>query len=280
MGTPLDKYAGLDDAQLAGMMTYTGKTFPFVDKSSLEALQSVCGLMLTTQFMFDQRPTPIKASFDFLCAISKMDVQGQPTGRRQFVERDFVYAVKMFGLRVRVKNGVYQFMPENELDFREDEEVLIDDERGARQVEFYISSVQTHTKIQTHTIESAYNKLMREWRERELARVFADKIRVGRQTIGQAREFLRTECGIKDHEFVRIREHAINMGIFQSKRSAARGNRRVTLDEDVAQYVESVAKGTRGRAMTLSAAVNKMLRDLRTLTTTGGTPPAAAPASP
>lgn len=264
----LRKYADLDEVQLDGMIAYTHRNYPFLESSSPEGLRLLCRLMLDTNFLFEKKPTPIRSSFEFLRKIAFADVQGVPTDAVRFAERDFVLAIKMFGLKVRDKNGVNQFVPDNRLDEAEDDEVLIDNSKDARELEFYLSDVyRKRTKIQTHTIQSATNKLLREWREVELAKAFSNRINVEGMSIGQAREFLRTTCSVKDHEFVRIRQHAIDLGLFQSKRNPARVNRRVTLDEDNVDFAETLAKSfAKGKnPLSMSQAVNKALRDFKKL---------------
>lgn len=263
----LRKYADLDDVQLDGMIAYAHRTFSFLESSSPEGLRLLCDLILTANFLFDKKPTPVRSAFEFLRKIAFTDVQGAPTDAVRFAERDFVFAIKMLGLKIRNKNGVNQFVPDNRL-APDDEEVLIDTSKDARELEFYLSDVyRKRTKIQTHTIQSATNKLLREWREVELAKVFAAKINTEGMSIGQAREYLRSTCGVKDHEFVRIRQHAINLGVFQSKRNPARVNRRVTLDEDNLPFVETLAKNfAKGKSpLSISQTVNKALRDFKKL---------------
>lgn len=266
--SPLRKFADLDEVQLDGMIAYAHRSYPFLEGSSPEGLRLLCRLMLSANFLFEKKPTPIRSAFEFLRKIAVADVQGVPTEAARFAERDFVFAVKMFGLRVRNKNGVNQFVPDNRLDEAEDEEVLIENAKDARELEFYLSDVyRKRTKIQTHTIQSATNKLLREWREIELAKVFADKVNTDGMSIGQAREYLRSTCSVKDHEFVRIRQHAIDLSLFQSKRSPARANRRVTLDEDNIAFVEKLGKSfSKGKnPLSMSQSVNKALRDFKTL---------------
>lgn len=263
----LRKYLELDDVQLDGMIAYAHRNYPYLESTSPEGLRTLCRRMISANFMFDKKSTPVRSSFEFLRKISQADVQGQQVSGAAFGERDFVFAIKMFGLKIRAKNGVNQFVADNRLDPREDDEVLLEDSKDAKQLEFYVSDVHKRTKIQTHTIQSATNKLLREWREVELAKVFSDKINVDACTIGQAREFLRANCGVKDHEFVRIRQHAIDLGLFQSKRNPSRANRRVTLDEDNVEFVETLAKRfAKGRSpLTMSQSVNKALRDFKRL---------------
>lgn len=266
MANPLgSKYAELNDTQLSGMITYAQTRYPFLEFSSSEALFNLCRMMLDTHFILDKKATPIRASYEFLRTITETNVRDQRTGALMFTERDFVFAIKMFGLRVRVKNGVKQFVPDNEIDAEVDDEFNIDDAKSAKTLAFYVSDVQKRTKIQTHAIESASNRLLRDWREIELAKLFADMISREGRTIGQARDFLLMQCNVKPHEFVRIREHAIEMGLFKSKRSPSKTGRRVTLDEDVAPYVEDLTTTLaprRKNPLTSSQAVNQALRDL------------------
>ena len=264
----LRKYAELDEVQLDAMIAYTHRSFPFLESSSPEGLRSLCRWMLNATFMFEKKPTPIRSSFEYLRKIASADVSGAPTDAVRFAERDFVFTIKMFGFKVRDKNGVNQFVPDNALDPDEDEEVLLENSKDARELEFYLSDVyRKRTKIQTHTIQSATNKLLREWREVELAKAFSDKINKEGMSIGQAREYLRSTCLVKDHEFVRIRQHAIDLGLFQSKRNPARVNRRVTLDEDNVAFADTLAKSfTKGKnPLSMSQAVNKALRDFKKL---------------
>lgn len=260
------KFAQLDDNQLDGMIAHTHRSFSYLESTSLEALRGLARLMLTVDFIFDKKPTPVRSSYEFLKKANEHDVQGRPTDPVRFAERDFVFIVKMFGLRIRTaSSGVNQFVPENELD-RDDEELLLDTPKAVRQLEFYLSDVyKTPTKIQTHSIQSATNKLLREWREVGLARMFSNKIAVDGMTIGQAREYLRTDCGVKDHEFVRIRRYAMDRGWFSGKSNKKSANRRVTLDEDNVEFVEGLARSfAKGKApLSPSATVNKALRDFK-----------------
>lgn len=265
----LQKYTGIDGVQLDAMIAYAGRNFPFLETSSMEGLRLLCRVMLTADFLFEKKPTPVRSAFEFLKKIAASDVQGAPTEGARFVERDFVFAVKMFGLRIRAKNGINQFVADNKIDPADDEEIALENATSARELEYYLSDVyKRRTKIQTHTVQSATNKLLREWREVELAKVFAHKLNAEGHAIGQAREYLRTQCSVKDHEFVRIRQHAIDLGIFQSKRNPAKANRRVTLDEDNILFAErlakSLAKDSKG-TLSVSQAVNKALRDFRKL---------------
>lgn len=270
----LAKFHDLMDAQLTGMITYCQSQYPFLESSSQEALFHLCRRMINTPFMLDRKATPIRASFEFLRTITTKDLEAQSTAHPMFSERDFVFAIKMFGLKIREKGGLKQFVPDNELDMAVDEEVLISDSKSAKTLEFYVSDVQKRTKIQTNGIESAVNRLLRDWREIELSKLLSRMIYSDGKTIGQAREHLRAHYGVKDHEFVRVREHAIALGLFKSKRNPSKSSRRVTLDEDVVGFVEELValpgdskkrKGTR----TPSQAVNQALRDLKLLTRGG-----------
>lgn len=264
----LKKYPDLDDVQLDGMIAYAARHYPYLESSSPEGLRRLCRLLLETNFAFDKKPTPVRSSYEFLCKIAENDVRGVPTEQARFAERDFVFAIKMFGLKIRNKGGVNQFVVDNRLDEMEDEEVLVDNDKAARALEYYLSDVyKRRTKIQTHTIQSATNKLLREWREIELAKLFSDRINNQGDTIGQARELLRSTYSVKDHEFVRIRQHAIDLGLFQSKRSPSKSNRRVTLDEDIVPFIEKMGRGlSRGKnPLSMSQTVNRALRDFQKL---------------
>lgn len=272
MPNPLSKYADLDEVQLRGMIQYAQRQYSYLDSSSPEALYNLCALMIDSYFMFDKKPTPIRSSYEFLREVTQKTLQNTQTGAPMFAERDFVFAIKMFGLKVRQKNGVNRFIPENveaDDDVAEETDVQIESSKDAKSLEFYVSDVHKRTKIQTHAIESATNRLLREWREIKLAKLFTDVMQRENKSIGQAREFLRLEYDVKDHEFVRIRKHAIDLGIFQSKRNPARINRRVTLDEDVVPFVEELTNtlAKKKNPLTSSQAVNQALRDLHKLIT-------------
>lgn len=291
MTNPLSKHAEMDDVRLQGMISYAQRTYSFLHFTTPGALMHLCRLMIESNFMFDKKPTPIRSSYEFLRRITETNVADKQTGAPMFDERDFIFAIKMFGLRVRNKNGVNQFvpeyasLPENALDPTQngpkDKDVPIEDTVTAKSLEFYVSDVHKRTKIQTHAIQSATNRLLREWREVELAKLFSDMMQNDGKSIGQAREYLRNECGVKDHEFVRIRKHAIELGIFSSKRNPSRMNRRVTLDEDVVAYVESLSHSLakKKNPLTPSQAVNQALRDLHKLTMGGPLPRVATKAT-
>lgn len=276
MANPLSKFEQLDDVQLNGMIAHTQRVYPYLEITSPEGVFALCRLMIETPFLLETKPTPIRASFLFLRKVSETMTARMP-GVTLFRERDFVFAIKMFGLKVRAKNGVNQFVPDNELNEAEDEEVSVHDSRSAKELDVYVSDVHKRTKIQRHAIESAANRLLRDFREMELGRVFSDLMSRQGMSIGQAREYLRDECKIKDHEFVRIRKHAIDLGLFSSKRNQSKNNRRVTLDDDVVPYVEElqITLGSKNRGqLTPSQAVNQALRDFHKLTTGAALPKA------
>lgn len=265
MMTPITKFANLDEAQLNGMIAHAARTYPFLEYSNMDGLRFLSRMMINSPFMLDSKATPIRSSYLFLREIAG-SVQGEAI--YSFTDRDFVFCIKMFGLAIRVSsNSIMQFMPENQLDDG-DEEVLITDHSQAKTVEVYVSDIHKHTKIQTNSIESATNKLLRNHREVELAKLFAGKVNDDGWSVGRARDYLRNECNVKDHEFIRIRDYAISLGIFQSKRSSVRSSRRATIDDDNMEFVEAIAKkyGKNGGSLTLSQAVNKALKDLRLLT--------------
>jgi len=265
MPHPLSKFADLESLQIQGMVTHAQRMYPYLEISSMDGVISLCRLMISSVFMLDTKPTAVRASFDFLRTIAGQGAEGEKRPVL-FGERDVVFVIKMFGLRIRVSKGLLQFVPNNELDDKEDEEFLISDNKSAKELEFNISDVHKRTKIHTHTIQSAVNKLLREWRELQLAHLFATKVLQEKWTIGQAREYLRTQCEVKDHEFVRIRAQAIELGLFKSRRNLAKVNRRITLEEDNVGYVEEMSKRFGGRnVLTMSQTANRLIRDFRTM---------------
>lgn len=271
MVTPLKKYDDMDVVRLQGMINFALQKFTYLEYSSMDVLVFLCQLMIKVEFMSEKKATPIRSSFEFLRKVAepelaKIRAQGD-IQLAMFSERDFIFAIKMFGLYIRNHNGINQFVPDDELN-TSDEVVSIENLNDAKKLEFYISDIHKRTKIQTHAIQSATNRLLREWREIELSRIFSEQVSLGK-TIGQARAYLRETCDIKDHEFVRIREHAISRGWFVSKRRLSKANRRVTLDEDVALYIEELTQ-TMSKSSTkfqsMSQATNQALRDMKILT--------------
>jgi len=274
----LSKYAELEQPQILGMIGYAKSQYPFLDSTSDVALYKLVRLMFDNYFMSEKKPTPILATYKFLTTVAETTYPDAPEVKI-FAERDFVFAVKMFGLRIRDKNGVMQFVPDNQLDSAEDEEVLIDSAKAVKALEYYISGVKKSTKIHTNAIESATGTLLRDWREMNLAVLFSKKMKKDGMTIGQARDFLIQHEQVKTHEFVRIREHAVDMGLFTSKRNPSKINRRITLDDDVYQFVSTLMqKGhpSKKGPMNASDAVNAGLRDLYRLTHDGAALPSAS----
>lgn len=265
----LKSYESLDTVQINGMILAAKQRFPYLECSSQDILLNLCVVMIHTHFILDTKATPIRASFEFLRQIMRTAAGNDPRAAKlEFKERDFIFAIKMFGLKIRDKNGLKQFVPENEIDHRDDEEVLITDEYSARELEHYVSDIQKRTKIQTNGIESALNRLLRDWREIELAKEFTNMMDKEGIAIGQARDRLRDEYGVKDHEFVRIRDHAIELGLLKSKRNQSKNGRRITLDPDVLVFVEQLMskpdpnrKGARKEPASASEAVNQAMRD-------------------
>lgn len=264
---PLSKHAGLDDVQLNGMIAYAQNAFPYLEVTSIKAVTTLSNLMIRNEFMFSGKPTPIRSSFEFLKKVYAAGVGSNEVDASNFSERDFVFAIKMFGLRVREKNGVNQFVPDNVIDDASDGEITLNDRKEGKELEFYVSEIQKHTKIQRQAIESATNRLLRKWREVELACLLAKMMQDGK-TIGEVKEHMRQQYDIKDNVFVRIRTYAIEMDIFKSKQTPRRANRRITLDEDIVPFVEELQlKFAKKKKLTASQAVNQGLRDLRLLTT-------------
>lgn len=260
---------GLDDIKLKGMIDYTQKMYSFLETTSYEAVFYLAKLMNENPFAFEGKPTPIRSSLNFLRRI-KPEVY--PTAP-DFAERDFVFAIKMFSCKIRDKNGVNQIVPDSMPSPPVDEEVRIDNKNDYKTVEYHVADIYPRTKIQKQAIDSATNKLLREWRERQLGRVFAQKMGEENMTIGRAQEWLMSNCGVKNHEFVRIRNWAITEKLFTPKRASNSPSRRVTLDEDVLPFIESLMRHSKNR--TLTQAVNQSLRDLKKLTSSGSSSSAA-----
>ncbi|ARL04337.1 hypothetical protein [Burkholderia pseudomallei] len=264
MATPLSKFEDITEVQLRGMIQHAKREYPFLDYSSDDALYALARLMISVDFMTERRVTPLRSSLLFLRRIGAHADPAVPVIK----ERDFVFLVKMFGLLIRDKQGLYEFLPSNKwIDDSEDEgkpavEVKIDDEATARAVEMEVSDIKKHRKIHERRIDAGTNRLVRWYRDAQLAVVLADRVKSG-QKIGDAREFLRTEHDVKDHEYVRIRERALEMGLLKNARTTRRKNIRVTLDGDVAHWVESQGSvDGRLHARTPTQTVNACLRDL------------------
>lgn len=268
MTTPISKYRELDEVQLRGMIRHAEKTYPFLDPTSEDALYALARLMIDTDYVIDRMPTPVRASLEFLRGIAGA------AGVERIAERDLVFLIKMFGLRMRNKGGLLEFLPRNEW-IREAHgekpavEVHINDGGQAKSVEYEISQVHKTRKIHARRIDAAQNRLSRLHRDTALAQVFVQLHTQGK-TIGEAKDELRTTYNVKDHEYNRVRERALELGIFDPTRNKRRLHGRVTLDADVMEYVERLAEEQQGGRMhskTPSQMVNQMLRDFHFLTT-------------
>lgn len=274
MLTALDKFQIKSDAELKGMIEHAKRTFPYLEVTS--ATFGLCRLMLDEPFMFADRQTPIRSSFEFL-----ERVQASTSGHAAVVtDRDFMFAVKMFGLKVWERGGQYYFLGDNEPPVEKVRRVqagkevkyrpvAIESAEDVRMLEFYLFSGTKRTKIQIAAIQSATNKLLRDWRELKVARILGELLKS--QTIGEAKEVLRTDYGVKDHEFVRIRQIAIKIGVFASGRSTAKKSNRATLEDDVLEYLErvrkqKVAEGQRGQ-LSITQLVNQTIRELHLIAT-------------
>ena len=268
MPTPISKHRDLDELQLRGMIRHAAKSYPFLDASSEDAVYALARLMVDVDYVVDRMTTPVRASLEFLRSLAD---ERLGVGAR-IAERDFVFVIKMFGLKIRNKGGLLEFLPRNEW-IKESSgekpatEVTIDDQTQAKTVEFEISDVQKHRKIHGRRIEAAYNRLMRLHRDTELALIFVNLVNGGR-TIGEAKDELRNNFDVKDHEYNRIRERALDLGIFDRTRKRTRTQGRITLDPDVMAYVEEEAAASQGGRMhrrTPTQMANQMLRDFHLL---------------
>ncbi|KVV07453.1 hypothetical protein [Burkholderia ubonensis] len=258
----------MDEVQLRGMIRHAAKSYPFLDATSEDAVYSLARLMIDVDYVVDRMTTPVRASLEFLRSLA--DQRLGPGAR--IAERDFVFVIKMFGLKIRNKGGLLEFLPRNEW-VRESSgekpaiEVTIDDQTQAKTVEFEISDVQRHRKIHGRRIEAAYNRLVRLHRDTELALIFVSLVNGGK-TIGEAKDELRNNFDVKDHEYNRIRERALELGIFDRTRKRTRTQGRITLDPDVMAFVEEQAAASQGGRMhrrTPSQMANEMLRDFHFL---------------
>lgn len=275
---PLSKYANLTEVQIRGMITHAAREYPFLDHSSEDTLCTLARLMISVDFVSDQRVTPLRSSLLFLRRIGQTANPPIDTIR----ERDFVFLIKMFGLIVRDKHGLLEFLPDNvwidESELGESKpatETKITDDVSARAVEMEISDIKRHRKIHERRIDAGTNRLLRWYRDGQLALVLAERVKAG-EKIGEAREHLRSQHDVKDHEYVRVRKRAFDMGLIESARTSRRKNIRVTLDPDCAAYIETRIREDRQlRGRTPAQAVNGCLRDLYSLTNNGRPMPAA-----
>jgi hypothetical protein len=263
MPTPMSKFEHLDDAQLQDMINLTASKFPYLEYSSKDTLLALARLMTSNEFMVEVKPTPIRSSFVFLRKIASVIASMTQTEPIPVIERDFIFAIKMFGLGVRMKGGKHEFVADGVVDLKVDEETVINSSADVKRLEFYVSDINTFTKIQTNAIESALNRLQRDWREMMLARELGRLIDEG-ATIGVARSKIMQEWEVKEHEFVRIRQIALDKGWFVSKRRQSETSSRITLDEDVAPYIQQLRKTLADgrKRLTTSQAVNEALRRL------------------
>ncbi|WP_199028513.1 hypothetical protein [Ralstonia sp. ASV6] len=267
MTTPVSsRYKELGEVQLRGMIRATEKQFPFLEPTSEDALYKLARTMIDTDFMIDRPPTPVRSSLEFLRAIL------EPEGIR-VMERDFVFLIKMFGLRILDKEGLYEFWTPSETRRQADGEkaaveVYIEDREQAKVVEFVVSQVQKPRKIHLKRIDAAVNRLARRYRDTVLAHHFVSLVNDGK-TIGEAKDVLRIEHSVKDHEYNRVRERAMELGIFDPSRNKRSPQSRVTLDPDVMEYVQRTAEDQQGSRMhkkSTTQMVNQMLRDFHFLT--------------
>lgn len=267
MATPISKHQGMSEVQLRGMIQHAQREYPFLDHSSSDALYALARLMIDVDFMVDRKVTPLRSSLEFLRRIGEQ----APVPIIKIHERDFVFLIKMFGLMVRDKHGLLEFLPKNrwiddhEADGKPAVEVKIDTESTARKIELEISDVKKHRKIHDRRIEAGTNRLLRWYRDVQLAVLLAEQVKNGAK-IGEARETLRLHYHVKDHEYVRIRERALEMGLMDATRTAHRKNTRVTLDPDVAAFVDKLSvRDGRMHAKTPTQTVNQAMRDLHML---------------
>lgn len=270
------EYRNLPPGGIDNMIRAARQQCPFLEFSDVDRLRALCLAMIDEDFCFTTKPTPIKSAFEFLEGVDTLNARNAP-GRMAFTERDFVFAIKMFGLCVRNALGVWQFVPDNALDKDEDNEVNLVTAEDARKMEFYLSPAQVVTRAQGHSIESARTKLARHWKETQLARVFGKMVTVEGKKVGEARDYLRTAEGgsVKDHVFVRVRAIAIRKGWYSPSRATDGDRRRVTLDPANADFVMKMArKGVmRGSPVNeqanLTEATNRFIHDMRAMLAAG-----------
>ena len=276
--TPLSKFAELPEVQIRGMITHVRREFPFLDHSSEDALYALARLMINIDFVAEKRVTPLRSSLLFLRRIGPTASPSVETIK----ERDFVFLIKMFGLKVRNKNGLLEFLPDNEwIDDTEKDgkpatEVNIDNGKDAQLIEKEISDIKRHRKIHEKRIDAGTNRLLRWYRDNYLALVLAERVIKENEKIGEAREFLRVHHDVKDHEYVRIRKRAFELGLIESARTTRRKNMRTTLDMDCAVWIEQLLRSeSRFRGRTPTYVVNTCLRDLYELSNPGKKMPTA-----
>lgn len=277
MPTPISKYKDLDDLHLSGMITHAERNFPFLEHSSAESVRRLARLMIDVDYVVDRMPTPVMGSLAFLRA--RAAEQGF-----KIPERDFVFLIKMFSLRIRDKGGLLEFLPGNEwagveVGEAQPVEVYINDLESAKNIEYQLSAAYKPRKVHSRRIDAAENRLSRIYRDTELAYLFVDLVNGRGMTIGDARDVLRDEHKVKDHEYTRIRQRARELGIFDQARKRQTTTGRVTLDPDVMEYVEAESRrsqGPRMHARTPSQMVNQIVRDFYYAMNKRPLPPAAS----
>ncbi|WP_432262892.1 hypothetical protein [Cupriavidus sp. TMH.W2] len=262
----------LSDDALKHMIAEAERSFDYL--SSTPHTFALCKLMLAHEFMFSDRQTPIDSSVEFLK--TRAELLGVPG---IVTDRDFVFAIKMFGIKIWQKKSMFYFRGEQAastgtgvrrvrdgvtVDFKIKP---LDDAAAMKDLEFYLYSGSKRTKIQLNEIQSASNKLLRDHRDRELALLLGELRGKRKLSIGDARDLLRNEYDVKDHEFARIRAKAIELGVFTPGRAAAKESSRVTLDADVLEFLGLVrakkrGAGVRDNQLTLTKLLNSAIRDM------------------
>jgi hypothetical protein len=287
MLTVLDSPQRVTDEALQQMIADAERSFAYLTCTA--QIFATCRMMRDNRFMFDDRQTPIAASFEFL---KKRAEQDDPRSA-PLDQRDFVFAIKMFGIGVHERKGMMYFlgrhMPKAGVrrvrDGIEDKytAIALNDGHSVRELEFYLFQDGKRTKIQINEIQSATNKLLREHRELQLA-VLLGKLRAGGMSIGEGKDLMRNEHGVKDHEFARVRGKAIELGIFKPGRAAAKESSRVMLDPDVQDLLSRVrqqkkAEGMRESQLSMSKLINMTVRELHLIAMGEPLPRAAKPAT-
>jgi hypothetical protein len=260
------------------MITHAKREYQYLDHSSEDALYALARLMSSVDFVADKRVTPLRSSLLFLRRVGTSANPPVATIK----ERDFVVLIKMFGLKVRNKNGLLEFLPDNEwIDDTEKDgkpavEVPIENGKDAQLIEKEVSDIKRHRKIHEKRIDAGTNRLLRWYRDNFLAIVLAERVRNENEKIGEAREFLRQQFDVKDHEYVRIRKRAFELDLIESARTTRRRNMRITLDGDCALWVEQLLRSEpRFRGRTPTYVVNTCMRDLYEIANNGRKMPPA-----
>lgn len=259
-----------DPLRASGMIAATRDQYPFLEISSVEAVYSLLQEIQKENFLFTNKRTPVRTSWMFCQKMQEAAIAQAPSGAPHVMyhERDFVFVVKLLGLKIRVTNGLLEFPKDNVLN-PSDEDFQITDVRVAKMLEFRLTGTEKRKKQEINTIETALSRLLRQYREKELARVFGELY--SRKTpIADIKAHLRAMTApveIADHQFTRIRQYAVDLGLYVPRKSA-RVAKRVTLDEDNIKFVHEMMNRsafTKGENMTVAQVVNRMLRQLREL---------------